>query len=111
MELIKGETVTVITPAETEDELGEPTFGEPTEVDVNALVCPGATADLDATRPNGATVAYTLHFPKTWAASLRGCSVRVRGNEYAVIGDPQAYTEGNTPGPYNRPVEVSATDG
>lgn len=111
MELIKGEAVTVIRPTVTYDELHEPEFGEPVETGATVLVCPGSTADLDATRPNGVEVAYTLHFPKTWTESLRGCSVRVRGEVLAVVGDPRAYTAANTPGAYNMPVEVTRTDG
>lgn len=111
MELIKGETVTVMIPAVEYDDLGEPTEGEPAEVDVVAVVAPGSTSDLDATRPSGVEVAYTVHFPKTWTDSLRGCSVRVRGRVYEVVGDPQAYTAANTPGMYNRPCEVKFADG
>lgn len=111
MELIKSETVTVITPNVEYDDLGEPTEGASTEVDVKAIVVPGSTAGFDATRPSGVEVAYTVHFPKTWTVSLRGCSVRVRGREYEVVGDPQAYTAANTPGRYNRPCEVKFADG
>lgn len=63
--LISGETVTVRSAAQSFDELGEPTGETVTEAAVdNVVVCPGATADLDSTRPNGVTVAYTLCFPK-----------------------------------------------
>ena len=104
--LIPGEAVTVVRPNVTRDDLGEPTREE-----VRCVVCPGATADMDATRPEGVTVAYTLHFPKTYAASLRCCSVEVRGETYDVVGDPQRMTDAATPGPWDMPVEVTRADG
>lgn len=111
MQLISGEAVTVLTPTETRDELGEPTTGAPIETPVSVLVVPGATSDLDSTRPEGVEVTYTLHFPKTWTDSLEGCSVRVRGEVFDVVGDPKAYTAENTPGEWNRPVEVTRAHG
>ena len=94
------------------DELGEPTGATATETTVdNVVVCPGATADLDSTRPNGVTVAYTLCFPKTFTGELKGCAVEVRGERFRVVGGPQRHTEANTPGPWNLTVEVTRTDG
>ena len=87
--LIPDEPVCVVRPAPALADLGEPAGGEPEREEVRCVVCPGPTADLDATRPNGVSVAYTLHFPKTYAADLRGCSVEVRGAAYDVVGDPQ----------------------
>ena len=79
MNLIQGETVTVIRTKKVLDELGEPTYGEDAREEVgNVVVAPGATADLDASRPEGVTVAYTLCFPKTYAGELKGCAVEVR---------------------------------
>ena len=109
--LIPTEPVTVIRPTVERDDLGEPVFGEPTREEVRCVVCPGATSDMDATRPEGVTVAYTLHFPKTYAGSLRGCSVEVRGETYDVVGDPQRTTDAATPGPWNLAVEVTRADG
>ena len=112
MNLIQGEAVTVIRTGRVLDELGEPTYGEDAREEVESVVvAPGATADLDASRPEGVTVAYTLHFPKTYAGSLRGCSVEVRGTRYDVVGDPQRTTEAATPGPWNMAVEVARADG
>ncbi len=111
MRLFATETVTVISTAAVLDDLGEVVSEEQTETSVAVLVQPGATADLDATRPQGVTVAYTLHFPKTWTAPLRGCSCLVRGELFEVIGDPKPYTAANTPGDWNRAVEVTRTDG
>lgn len=111
LSLIPTEAVAVIRPTVERDDLGEPVFGEPTREDVDCVVCPGATADMDATRPEGVTVAYTLHFPKTYAGSLRGCSVEVRGTRYDVVGDPQRTIAAATPGPFDMAVEVTRADG
>lgn len=72
---------------------------------------PGATSDLEASRPDGVSVAVTFHFPKAYTASLRGCRIRYAGREFRVIGDPQPYLDANTPGEWNRPVECEACDG
>lgn len=77
----------------------------------DVLPQPGATSDLDASRPNGVTVSMTFHFPKTYSASLRGCLIRYGGREYQVIGDPQTYLDANCPGEWNRPVECGVCDG
>lgn len=112
MNLFQTETVKVITPNVTLDDLGEPTTeGEGATQEVEVLVCPGATSDLDATRPNGVQVTYTLHFPKTWSDDLKDCKVEVRGETYYIIGDPKPYTSANTPGEWYMPVEVTRTDG
>lgn len=111
-EMLPGEEVVVLRPSVTRDDLGEPTFGEPVREAVSpVLVQPGATADMAAERPNGDSVAYTLHFPKTYRASLRGCSVEVRGEVFDVVGDPMPWPEELTPGPLNRTVEVRRADG
>lgn len=110
--MIFGETVTVIRPNVTQDELGEPVEGEPTRETVgNVLIAPGSTANMDETRPQGVSVVFTLHFPKGYGKTLRGCSVEVRGVAYEVVGDPQPYTEANVPGPWSMPVEVTRHDG
>ncbi len=111
LSLIPTEAVTVVRPTVTRDDLGETTEGEPVREDVRCVVCPGATSDMDATRPEGVTVSYTLHFPKTYAGVLRGCSVEVRGERYDVVGDPQRTTEAATPGPFNMAAEVTRADG
>lgn len=111
-QLIQGETVEVSRTRRLLDELGEP-LGEEVgreEVD-NVLVAPGATSDLDSTRPNGVTVAFTLCFPKGYAGALKDAHVTVRGVECKVVGDPQRYVEANTPGPWNLTCEVTRTDG
>lgn len=108
--------VTVLRPtAATErDALGNPVPGEPTSETVRVLVGPPSTSSMEASRPNGATVALTLHFPKSYKASLRGCRVELPApwtGTYRVIGDPVPYEARLTPGRYNRPVDVERADG
>ena len=109
--LIPTEAVTVIRPTVERDDLGEPIEAGASREAVRCVVCPGSTSDMDAMRPEGVTVSYTLHFPKTYAGSLRGCSVEVRGTRYDVVGDPQRTSEAATPGPWNMAVEVARADG
>lgn len=111
LSLIPTETVTVLRPSVERDDLGEIAEGEPVREDVRCVVCPGATSDMDAARPEGVAVSYTLHFPKTFTGSLVGCSVEVRGEAYRVMGDPQRTTEAATPGPWDMAVEVTRADG
>lgn len=113
--MIVGETVVVHTPQVVgTDPGGAPIYGTPATATVDdVLVAPGARDDvLESNRPEGVRVAWTLHFPKTFAGSLRGCSVSVRGGDpLRVVGDPQPYTDANTPTRWNRPVELEAVDG
>ena len=112
--LIRGEAVTVIRRAVMRDELGEPTEVEGAssiEEVANVLVAPGATSDLDSSRPEGVTVSLTLCFPKSYAGDLKGCAVVVRGKPYEVVGDPIRYVEENTPGDWNLTVEARRVDG
>ena len=109
--LIPTEAVTVIRPTVERDDLGEPIEAGASREEVRCVVCPGATSDMDATRPEGVTVSYTLHFPKTYAGNLRGCSVEVRGEVFGVVGDPMRTAEAATPGPWNMAVEVARADG
>ena len=113
-----GASVTVVRRADGAlDRLGNPTKGEPTRETVpGVLIAPGATADLEASRPKGVTVAYTLHFPKTYAGSLRGCEVELPepydwGNPYRVVGTPAPYMGANTPTRWHMPVNLEAADG
>lgn len=109
--LIPDEAVTVIRPTVERDDLGEPIEAGASREEVRCVVCPGATSDMDATRPEGVTVSYTLHFPKTYKGDLRGCSVEVRGEAFDVVGDPMRTAEAATPGPWNMAVEVARADG
>ena len=114
--MIRGRTVTVLTPtASGTDRFGEPIPGTPTQTQVdNVLVVPGATADLEASRPDGVTVALTLHFPKTYTGNLRGCQVALTGEysgTYNVIGEPKPYLVENSPTDWYMPVEVETCHG
>lgn len=114
--MIRGAEVTVLRPgAPTRDRFGNDVPGEAVHETVSGVViAPGATADMEASRPEGVTVAYTLHFPKTYTATLEGCSVTLPapwGGTYRVIGDPRPYMDVNTPGKWDRPVEVEAAHG
>lgn len=115
--MISGTTVTVLrSVAGLKDRFGNPTkYTEESEV-ADVLVSPGATEDLEASRPEGVAVAFTLHFPKTFTGSLEGCTVVLpepwaNKDGYRVIGDPRPYMDANTPTRWNRPVEVEAAHG
>lgn len=111
LDLIGTEAVTVLRPGAAFDDLGEPVPGESERTEVpGCIVQPGATSDLDATRPNGVRVAFTVYM-RAPGFSLRGCSIKVRGKPFRVIGDPRSWTAANVPGGRNLTVEVEATDG
>lgn len=99
------------------DRLGNEVPGAPTPVEVpGVLVANPSTDEMEAARAAGISLAYTLHFPKAFTGSLRGCTVLLPEpweNEvgYRVVGDPRPYMDGNTPGPWNRPVQVVGADG
>lgn len=111
MGLIATERVVVRTRVTELDDLGEPVSTHEEETPVDAVVCPGATDDMDATHPSGITVAYTVHLPKGWDRPLRGATVAIRGEDYEVVGDPVPYTAENVPGRFSLPVEVTRSDG
>lgn len=110
--LLRGQSVEVIHMDEGAlDELGSPIVTERRETVQNVLVCPGATVDaVESMRPDGVTVAYTLAFPKPYAADLRGAEVEVRGERFRVIGDPQPCRE-NCPTAWWMSAEVERYDG
>ena len=110
--LLGTETVTVLRPTVSYGEhMREQTeWGE--ETVAGCLVRPGATSNLsDPERVHGDAAALTVHVPKSYTSPLRGCRVRVRGVEYEVGGDPDAYMEENTPGPWNRSVPLEVVHG
>ena len=110
---MRGITVTVLRPTRETDRLGNEVDAAPVEELVdNVLVAPGATADMEAARPDGTSVALTLHFPKTYTESLEGCFVRLPApweGVYSVIGNPMPYMA--SPTAWNRPVEVAEAHG
>lgn len=110
--LIPTTTVTVTRRVATgTDALNATTYTTEDEQVPGVVVTPGATSDLDASRPDGVAVALTFHFPKGYGGSLRGCSVTYGGRSYRVIGDPRPYMEDGTPGALSLPVECEAVDG
>lgn len=114
--MISGVTVNVLRPSTSgTDRLGNATHGTPTkEAVANVLVAPGDTESFEASRPDGTSAMLTLHFPKSYAASLRGCEVELPtpwGGTWRVVGDPMPYIDGNTPTPWNRPVSVEVAHG
>ena len=113
--MIKGASVIVHAPITgAVDRFGNAieTWTQATVDDV--LISPGATADLEASRPEGVTVAYSLHFPKTFTASLEGCLIELLApysGTYRVVGNPGAYMDENTPTRWHIPVEVEFAHG
>ena len=88
------------------------TICENVRADVDGvLVSPGATSDLDASRPEGVRVVYTIHFPRGYGKTLKGCLVQYLGDTYRIIGDPQPYMGDGTPGPWDMAAEVERVDG
>lgn len=110
--LLTGETVTVLTPTVSFDaHMNERVEWADEAVD-GVIVAPGSTTGMsDGMRPHGTRSVFTLAFPKTFAAPLRGCRVSVRGREYAVVRDPQPNTAENCPGPWWYTAEAEAVDG
>lgn len=114
-----GVEATVLVPTEGGlDRLGNPVPDKPERVVVpGVLVAPGATGatvGLEASRPEDVRVALTLHFPKSFKRSLRGCTVTLPepwGGPWRVIGDPMPYDDALCPGPWHMPVEVARVDG
>lgn len=114
--MISGTEVTVLRPGEpTLDRFGNEVPGElPRETVDDVLVVPGATEDMEASRPEGVTVAFTLHFPKGYDRPLEGCSVELPApweGTYRVVGDPRPYMDDNTPTRWHMPVMVEQSHG
>lgn len=112
--MIQGERVTLFVPMKgAEDSYGVQRVDWRAQSAIeNVLVSPAGTADLEpGMRADGDSVSLTLHFPKTFTGSLRSARLAVRGVMYAVIGDPQPYTDQNVPGAWNRPVMVRLVEG
>ena len=95
------------------DDLFEPVYEWQDETVDDVLVAPGPLADAsDPQRPDGVRVVWQLHFPKGYPATLRGARVSVRGGApLDVAGDPQPYTEANTPTRWSMPCELWRFDG
>ncbi|MBQ9020850.1 MAG: hypothetical protein IJ113_02385 [Eggerthellaceae bacterium] len=114
--MIVGTSITVLRPGEpVVDRFHNAIPGKPVEERVdNVLIAPGTTAELEASRPEGAVVAFTLHFPKGYSKSLEGCHVKLPApweGTYRVIGAPRPYMDANTPTRWHMPVEVEDAHG
>lgn len=101
--------VTVVRFVQTgRDAHGAPTYEETREVVPGCLMEPVSTQDSIEARQAGDSVLAHLHIPKTYTASLAGCDViDAEGRRWHVVGDPQPYMPENTPGPWNRMVDLS----
>jgi len=111
--LLEGETVVVIQRAEVGRGAGNtPIYTTVEETVDNVLISPASTDDvIESNRPDGTELVWNLDFPKTFTGPLRGCRVRVRGEEFHVVGDPRPYLPTLTPGQWNRPVKVERREG
>ena len=120
--MIRGVSVVVHHPTEVvvdtqvqRDRFGNVVRGVPTDETVdNVLVSPGSTADLEAARPEGVRVAYSLHFPRGYSGELEGCSITLPApwsQTVRVIGNPKPYIDVDTPTPWNLPVECEVAHG
>lgn len=112
--MICGETVEVWAYVDAgRDALNNPVRSWQVEAVVgNVLVAPADTSDVvSSVRPDGTEVVLQLHFPKGYSASLRGRRVKVRGVFYQVVGNPVAYMEDMTPGPWCMPVQAATVEG
>lgn len=113
--MIRGVDVTVMRPYESgTDRFNNAVYGMTGESVGNVLVAPGGTQDLEAARPEGVHVDYTLHFPRGYEGDLEGCDVVLPAPWSAtchVVGRPQKYVDANTPTPWNLPVECEVAHG
>ena len=113
--MIKGVAVDVYSEVESgKDRFGNVIYTTTKTTVENVLVAPGATSDLEAARPEGVRVAYTLHFPKTFNGTLEGAIIELPApwtGRYSVIGEPTSYIDANTPTLWHMPVEVQAAHG
>ena len=139
--MISGTSVTVVRRTMTgRDEMGEPVFSTSQETVGNVLVTPSNTDEMDVSnRMFGVVCELTLHFPKSYTASLEGCTVllsapygdaapepttsstaadeaaetvvQVVGHAYRILGDPKPYMACNTPTQWNRAAMAVRADG
>ena len=111
--MIRGTDVQVVRRTQTAtDEMGEPIFATTVETVHNVLWHPATTDEIDETvRMYGVSCEISLDFPKDYGQPLEGCSVRVDGREFRVLGDPLPYMAANTPTPWHRTVRAARADG
>ena len=115
--MMRGTNIVVLKPVDGQRDRFGNVITTYERVDVSdVLVSPGATADLEASRPEGVTVAFTLHFPKTFTETLEGCEIELpepwtAGNPYRIIGAPAPYMDANTPTRWHMTAEVESAHG
>lgn len=103
---MNGTQVTLFTRVQSgTDEFNAAIYDEQSQVVEDVLVYPSSTADLGAERPEGATVDYTLYWPKTFTGELKGAQVEIGGERFKVVGDPRPIPH-NCPTRWNRTSEV-----
>ena len=100
---IVGETVGVVSTMVTRDVYGVPSRTEAVEYVGNVLVAP---ADTAAIAQLGQGTTWELHWPKADHRDLRGAVLIVRGERFAVVGDPRPYQTDLVPGDWDRPVHA-----
>lgn len=112
--MIRGTNVTVTRKVlSSRDEMGEPVFSTSTETVANVLWHRASADDMDqSTRMFGVTCNMVFDFPKTYTASLEGCTVTLGGVDYRVVGDyAEVYMPENTPTPWNKKAMAVMVDG
>ena len=112
--MLHGETITILRRVNGDpDSFGASSSTITQEHVDNVLITDGTGSNsTDSTRPDGITVAKTLYFPRSWEyKSLRGCQIRIDGQDHTVIGDPRPYKGGITPTQWNLSVPVKDTRG
>ena len=110
--MMRGETVIVEDRIEVGRNRYEELVYEYSSVEVrNVLVAPGRTKDVAESNRDGDLIAYTLYFPKSFAGSLDGRRVSVRGEWCRVVGAPRPYDPAASPTDWNMVVEVATVDG
>ena len=113
---MRSPTVTLLVRRRAEtgtDPLGAPvwSWGEPEAV-AGCLIAPGTPEGISASRPDGATVAATAHFPRGYSEELRGAQVSADGSSWLdVDGDPRPFPDGAVPGRWATMVLLESTEG
>ena len=116
--MIRGVDVTIIRPSSwVVDRFGNKVPTETTsEIVHDAIIAAGSTEALDASRPEGVTVAYTVHIKSSDALDVEGASIELPafyGGTYKVIGNNSRYMPENQPPRFRGyvPIEVEVTHG